>query len=317
MAVQHRGFVAAALVAMIAMTTAASAGASPARRPLAAAAQWKVGDCFTDANVDVDEVTLSSAVPCTKDHTVQIVGGAELPAALASAPLTTLTDTKSAVRPQLAAFAKQTCSASAVVENLYPKQAKALAALFEKNGVTDDWMVPAAGRMGWVLPEAASFDAGAKALLCVFEPDADIGSGRTAGDIRKISTRDPLATLRLCFDFNAENTGQDFQPCDKVHDGERLIFFPMSVSGKPADVTAWQDADWAPYDAVCAEFAAVLVGAKRADFKVRADTNAPDPIVDGTRFFNCQTYPTKKTAAIPAGVIMTGAGKAKIKFAKT
>ncbi len=62
--------------------------------------------------------------------------------------------------------------------------------------------------MGWVLPDAASFDAGTKAMLCVFHLNPDAGTGSSAGDIRKISTRDPLEQLRLCFDFNADEHGQ-------------------------------------------------------------------------------------------------------------
>ncbi len=71
------------------------------------------------------------------------------------------------------------------------------------------------------------------------------------------------------------------------------------------------------FDEVCAEFAAVLVGAKRTDLLYRADTDAALAPVDGKRLFNCRTYPEDETAAFPAGVIATGLGKTKVKFAKT
>ena len=299
--------VVAAVVATLSLTAAASAGA-------ATAPKWKVGDCYSDAQIDFDEVNLASAVDCTKDHEAQIVGGAPLPAALASAPLADLTSTTSALRPQVVAFAAQTCSPAAVAKTVYPKQGAALSPLFTKYGVTD-WTVPAPGSTGWALPDAASYDAGTKALLCVFAPSA-AGIGTTAGDIRKVSTPTPVAT-RLCFDFNAANTATVYQPCAKTHDIESLIWVALPITSQPADPTTWQDADWAPFDAACAEFAAAVVGAKRADFKFNADTDPGKSPSNGKRMFNCRAYPTKTTAAIAANAILAGAGKAKIKLATT
>ena len=299
--------VVALLVAAASLT--AIAGAAAATAPT-----WKIGDCFSDAQVDFDSVTLASAVPCTKEHEVQVVGGADLPAALASQPLSALVDLHSAVRPQVVAFAAETCSPSNDVKSIYPKQAAALSALFEKHDI-EEFVVPAAGQMGWALTDAASFDAGTKAMLCVFHPNPSANSGSTAGDIRKISTRDPLATLRLCSDFN--DTGSEYQRCDKVHDIESLIWVKLPLSGQPADPNTWQDADWAPFDAVCAEFGAAVVGARRADFKFNSDTDPAGSVFDGSRMFNCRAYPKSDTAAIPANVILAGAGKAKIKLAKT
>ena len=267
---------------------------------------------LTDAQVD--QVTLSSAADCTKEHAAEIVGGATLPAALASSPVATLVDTKSAVRSQLEAFAAETCSPAAVVKNVYPKQAAALAPLFAKDGVTD-WTVPASGFLGWALPDAASYDAGTKALLCVFEPSTSAGSS-TAGDIRRISTPTPVAN-RLCYDFTADNSASVHQSCAQTHDIEALMFLQMPLSGQPTDPNTWSPADWAPFDGACAQFGTAVVGAKRADFKFDSDTNPNQAPNNGTRVFTCRAYPTKDTAAIAANQILAGAGTAKIKLAKT
>ena len=303
--------------ALVSVTAIASAGAAPTRAPEATAPQWKVGDCFTDAQIDFDEVTLSSTVDCTKEHEAQIVGGATLPAALASAPLADLiglTSPTSALRQQVVAFANETCSPAAVIKNVYPKQAAKLAPLFDKNGVTD-WTVPAPGRMSWALPDAASYDAGTKALLCVFEPSA-AGIGTTAGDIRTISTPTPVAT-RLCFDFDAANTGTVHQSCAQTHDVESMLYIELPLSGQPTNPNAWRAADWAPFDAVCAQFAAAVVGAKRADFKFDSDTDPTRASSNGKRTFSCRAYPVKATTAIAANEVLAGAGTAKIKLAKT
>jgi len=304
--------VALAITAVVTMATITSAGASPARAPQAAAPKVQVGDCFAKAQVDYDEVTISSKVPCTKAHDVQVVGTAALPAALASAPLDTLTDVKSAIRPQLEAFADQTCTADAVAKVVYPKQAAALSTLFAKDTVTY-WTPPAPGNGGWALPDAAAFDAGTKAVLCVFQPNPNEGSGSTVGDIRKISTRDPLSTLRLCFDFKADGGGTQYQSCDKVHDGESLLWVSLPVTGLPADPSTWSDAQWAPFDSACAAYGEAVIGAKRTDLKINSDTGTSAP-ANGRRLFNCRAYPLKDTDAIPAGAILAGAGKAKIKF---
>jgi len=100
----------------------------------------------TDAVFALPQVTLGT----------QIVGGAELPAALASVPLATLVDTKSAVRPQVVAFAAETCSPANDVKSIYPKQAAKLSALFAKHNI-DEFVPPAAGQMGWALMVRAPY----------------------------------------------------------------------------------------------------------------------------------------------------------------
>jgi len=307
-----RGLVAAGVAAVVLVTTVAVAGATA---PRAKSPTWKVGDCYATADVDHDEVDLTTKVACTKEHDVQVLAGAKLPSPLGKAEYADLVTPGRSDRIDLVDFATETCTSAAVARSLYPKQAKALVQLFEKHDV-EEWVAPVAGRMGWVLPDEASYDAGAKALLCIFEPDGAV-TGTTAGDIRKVATSDPLKTLRLCFDFNATNTGTEFRSCDEVHDGESLIWIPLPVTGKPRDVSTWGDAEWAPLDDVCAEFATVLIGAKRADLKFNVDTDPTLGTNNGKRYFNCRTYPLDEAAAFPAGFIATGAGKAKIKFAKT
>ena len=193
---------------------------------------------------------------------MQVIGGAAMPASLAAAGRTALVSSYSSVRPALVAFAESTCAPPAVVGNLYPKIAKQMSNLLFTNDVTE-WVPPAAGRTGWVLPDQASFDAGATDLLCIFEPNASITKS-SAGDLRRISTKDPLATLRLCFDFSADNSRADYVSCAKAHDEESLIWISQDVSDRPADVSTWTDEDWAPYDEACVEFGKAVIGARRS-----------------------------------------------------
>jgi len=305
-----RRFVAAVVVAGVAGMTVAPAGATTAR---AKAPAWNVGDCFASADVANDEVDLSSKVACAEEHAAQIVAGTKLPKSLASAPraalLTPGTDDRGAVE----ALATVTCGPEATAKALYPRQAKALAKLFAEYSV-DEWMVPAGGVMGWALPDAASFDAGATSLLCVFVPDAtQTVSGSSAGDIFDIATKDPLESLRLCLDF--VTNGTTLASCDAVHDGEVLAFVPLPVAGLPDDVSTWHEGQWATYDQICSRFTQAMVGAPRKDLKVRGDTNPAAPAVNGTRVFMCWTYPAAIDKAFPAGLVVTGLGKQKIRFA--
>jgi hypothetical protein len=109
-------------VAVVRGVVGTTAGAST--RGTAAAkttTKWAAGDCYSDANVDFDKVTLSSKVACTKTHDVQIINGAPLPATLASAGLAALTSTSSSVRTALVTFAALTCSVATHADALYPK----------------------------------------------------------------------------------------------------------------------------------------------------------------------------------------------------
>jgi hypothetical protein len=68
---------------------------------------------------------------------------------------------------------------------------------------------------------------------------------------------------------------------------------------------------------VCAQFAAAVVGAKRADIKLTSDTDPTRAASNGKRVFTCRAYPTKDTAAIAADQVLAGAGRAKIKLTAT
>ena len=304
-----------ALVATTALALTTVTAAAAATTAKSAAPTWRVGDCYTRGNVDFDVVDLTSKVACSKEHGLQVVGGAPLPAALAAAGLDALTDRTSAVRPQLLDFVRATCAPGEVVANLYPKAtAKRLAALFAQHKVSD-WMPPAGGQMGWVMPDPDSFAAGATDVLCVHITNRAI-HGTTAGDLRDISTNATLPDQRLCGRFRADGLGSDGVGCDTVHDIESLLWVGLDVTGKPADAQTWTATDWADLDATCAQFATAVIGAHRSDIVVNADTDPTQAPIDGNRFFNCRAYPKVETQAFPANVILTALGNAKIHFTK-
>lgn len=275
--------------------------------------KWAVGDCYAKADVDRDEVDLSSKVPCTKRHTVQIVGGAPLPTTLASAGLPTLLSATSPVRSTLAQLAALTCNAGNTISNVYRKLGSKLQPLMLSGNVTE--FVPASpGRTGWVLPDAASFSAGTTDLLCIWEPDKAI-KGADTGDIRQLETKSPLTPMRMCFDFKPDNSGADLAGCGKAHDKEMLILISQLVTGKPARIADWTDADWATFDEACAKFTTVLIGADRGDLLIRADTDGTVSASQGRRMFSCHAYTEDDKLQLPAGTLV-GVGKAKIKFPK-
>lgn len=298
-----RRFVAAVVVA-IAATMAAPAGASTA----------KAGDCFASADVALDTVDLTSKVACSENHAAQVIRSTKLPKSLASAPLASLLTPGSPDRSAVEALAAVACGPDATAKALYPRQAKKLAKLFGAQSITE-WMVPAAGVIGWALPDAASFAAGTTSLLCVYVPDPSrTVSGSSAGDLFDLASTDPVANLRLCLDVVSGGTTQ--ASCDAVHDGEVLAFVPLSVAGLPDDVTTWSEGQWARYDEICSGFTQAMVGAARTDLKVRGDTDPTRPVVDGRRVFMCWTYPAATGTAFPAGFVVTGIGKQKIPFAE-
>jgi hypothetical protein len=301
--------VAAAVAALGATCAVAAFATAAAAKP--AAGSWKAGDCFADANVDADEVTLPSKVPCTKQHEVQVLVGAALPASLAKAGLSTLTDDTSSEHAALREFAAKTCSPGATVAAVYPKAAHTLQSLMHGHDVPG-WVPPAPGNMGWVLPERASFAAGHKDLLCVFHVAKD-AVNTTPGDVRKLATGAALGGFRICFDFNADNTGTQAANCGDVHDVESLLWIEQPVAGHPDSVTDWTDADYGTFDAACQDFGQALVGADRKDLKIRADVGDTAASERGTRLFDCTVYPTADTQKLPAGSVV-GRGTAKIAF---
>jgi hypothetical protein len=300
--------VAGALATLAVVATGTAAGAKPT------AHAWRVGDCYAEANVDFDEVTLTSKVPCTESHEVQILEGAALPANLAKAGIATLTDGTSNEHAELRDFAGQTCRPADLVGSVYPKAARKLAAQMRTSDVRG-WVPPAPGNMGWVLPEAASFDAGNKDLLCIFHVARD-AVNTTPGDVRKLATRAALGGFRICFDFNADNAGTGAASCANVHDVESLIWVELPAAGHPDKVADWTDEDYSTFDTTCGRLGEALVGASRPDLKLRAFTGETPISERGTRLFDCTAYPTVDTQRLPAGSIV-GVGKAKIAFVDT
>ena len=145
------------------------------------APSWKVGDCFETVDLDAAAVDLSTKVACSKEHGAQVIGGAELPSTLSGLTRDELLEGTGASQQELSDFVAETCAASEVVGNVYPKKtAKALTTLFDEYSV-DAWIPPLAGALSIVLPDADSFDAGATDVLCVYLPDESF-SGTTAGD---------------------------------------------------------------------------------------------------------------------------------------
>jgi hypothetical protein len=166
--------------------------------------------------------------------------------------------------------------------------------------------------MGWVLPDPASVAAGHKDLLCIFH-SVDDPSNTAPGDVRKLATDAALGGFRICFDFNAENTGTEAASCADVHDVESLFWIEQPVAGHPDSITDWTDADYSTFDAACRDFGKVLVGASRHDLKIRADATNRPASDHGTRLFDCTTYPRDDDLRLPAGSVV-GAGTAKIAF---
>lgn len=304
-----------AIATVIAASTLATAAAAVAPAAGADAPKWKIGDCYATADVDADTVELTSKVDCAQEHAVQVLAGAPLPKALATTGLANLLDSDTSERGRLLSFVRDTCTPAAMAKHVYPKSAKRLASLFERYDV-DEWMAPAAGSTGWVLPDADGFAAGATDLLCVHIPNAAV-HGTTAGDLRRISTRDPLPSLRLCADFRADGRGAVGVSCADDHEIESLIWLALDTTDAPPDVSSWTADDWKPYDTACRDFAVAVIGAKRTDIVVTADTRPDEAPLQGTRFFNCRAYSQNETAAFPGGVILTGAGSAPIRFTTT
>lgn len=301
--------VAAAVAALGATSSVAVFQTAAVAKP--AAGSWKAGDCFANANVDADEVTLTSKVPCTKQHEVQVLEGAALPASLAKADLSTLTDDSSSEHTALREFAAKTCSPGSTAAAVYPKVAHKLESLLREHDVPG-WVPPAPGNMGWVLPESASFAAGHKDLLCIFHAAKD-AVNTTPGDVRKLATSAALGGFRICFDFNADNTGTQAASCSDVHDVESLFWIEQPVAGHPDSVADWTEADYSTYDSACQDFGQTLVGAARKDLKIRADIGNTAVLARGTRLFDCTVYPTADNLRLPAGSVV-GRGKAKIAF---
>ena len=262
----------AAVLGFLMANAPLSAWAAP--RPV-----WAAGACFTDAEVQHDLLVLSSAVPCEKPHTVQTIGGGSLPASFAGFSLTQLKDQGNAtLRAALADFGDQICSGRAIAPSIWPTQGAAVAsALMGLAATTAGGVLPGVGQgmnFGWVLPDAASFDAGDRSMVCVvFAADPKSAGSIAAinalrGDLRQLGSHATLASLRDCTVYDATTRKNVTVSCARPHDSELIAHY---VARLPVDVGRMTDAQWAPFDAQCKALMDVLVGAKRPDLKAVAN----------------------------------------------
>ena len=243
---------------------------------------WAPGACFTAAEIQNDLLVLSSAVPCDQPHTVQTVGGGPLPATFAGFSLTQLKDqSNTTLRKALADLGDQICSGKVTAPNIWPKQGAAVAnALTGLAASTGGGVLPGVGEgmnFGWVFPDAASFDAGDRSMVCVvFSADSKSG-GTTAtvdamhGNLQDLGTNATLASMRECSVYNAKTKLNATVSCAKPHDGELIAHY---VARLPADFGSMTDAQWVPFDAQCKALMDALVGAKRSDLKAIANPSA-------------------------------------------
>lgn len=269
-------------VAGVAIVTMAAV-ALPAGSALGATAPaWKAGACFARAEIQNDFVDLTSAVPCEQPHTVQSVGGAALPAALAQYSLAQLRDTANvSVRTALGVLADEACSGKAIASGIWPKQGAAIARVLTGLAATAaGGVLPGLGdgmNFGWVLPDAAAFDGGDRSMVCVVykadpKSDGSVAAVRgLTGDLQLLGSSDTVASLRHCTKYQAAAKRNLTVSCAKPHRDEVIAFFAGSL---PVDVAKMTEAQWAPYDAQCRAITDVLVGAKRSDLTVVANPDA-------------------------------------------
>jgi hypothetical protein len=268
-----------------------------------AAPSWKPGDCFAKANVDTDFVDLASKVPCTKPHTVQVTAGAPLPATALEWGITRLRNPKEPIRPWLEQFELSACAPANTAPTIYPKGGAAVAAALAP--VKAKYIIPGMGRFGWVLPDDASWNAGARDFLCTFEPDPG-REGANRSDIRALETSSPLLGLRYCSDGDGEEI-----PCSKPHDVQGLLFFAVDTTGLPRPVTNWSDVEYAPFDRACQQIAAALTKADLSGVTVRANADPAGVDPDGFQQITCVAFMTDETMLLPGGTIL-GRGPKKI-----
>ncbi len=304
----------AAATAVLALTL----GALPLTPSTAAPAGWTPGDCFAKANVFDDVVELNSKVDCARPHQVQVMGGAALPASLAALPLAELQDdSNTAVFDALVAFSNRVCSPTKTAPNMWPGKGAAMAkALRPPASVTGGGVLPAlrAGvNFGWVFPDAESFAAGDKSLICVlYSPRGAIGTpqetmGMLRGDARLLATSRTLPTMRGCFLYDEAGLSQP-SSCAKPHDDEAMAFFAARL---PADYADMTDTQWAPFDDQCRGVVEALVGAARTDLRAYVDASATQEA--GTLvYLTCYAQRVKASDGsyplFPAGTIV-GLGK--------
>lgn len=293
---------------------AAGTLAPPAGAARKAPALWRVGQCYTGADVATQTVDLTSTVACSEEHAAQIVAGAPLPKKLVKVDRAILLDPASKQYARLTAFAVGHCGPDDTVKHLYPKAKDRLRELFTQYDV-DSWMPPASGVLGWLVPDPDSYALGATDVLCVHVPDPLLTES-TAGDLRRISTRAPMPSMRLCADLGADGGRATFVRCDRQHDIETLLRVQLDVEGKPAEVLKWTDGDWGSIDEACQDLAIAVIGVKRNQILINADTDPSQPAVDGRRTIDCRAVPFDEAKAFAAGTVVTGVGSRPIRMTR-
>jgi hypothetical protein len=166
---------------------------------------------------------------------------------------------------------------------------------------------------GWVFPDAASFEAGDRSLICVlYQPKGQtttsLGTmGLLRGDARLLAGTRTLPTMRWCWSYTADGFLKNVS-CAKPHNDELMASFATRM---PADYADMTDAQWAPLDAQCKGIVEALVGAARPD--LRAYVDAPSQPAEGTLVYLQCAVQRQKAAdgsypLLPGGTVV-GLGK--------
>lgn len=322
----------ASATALMVFGIGATSAGSPATVSSAASSSWAVGDCYATADVANNEITLSSKVPCTEDHAVQIVAGAPLSKALSKAGYGELRDGKSKTRKALDSFAfNEVCTNKSLAKGAYPENGASIGKALEKVNAGEfipgapgglGWVQP--DGFGWVLPDRASFDAGAKDVLCVFGFATDF-TGSRGGDVRQLETTAAMPNFRTCSSSKAGETQEVLVrvpiSCDEPHVQETVVYLGLDVTGQPKNVTDWRDKNWVKFDKACASIADILIGGTNPEFKIQANTNPAAPLYKlarasktTARLFSCDVRGLEPGAMLPAGTAI-GLGDRKLKVA--
>ena len=113
--------VATGLVAAMVMMITGSATAS------AASSDYAVGDCYSTGDFDHDEISLSSKVPCTSTHAMQIIVGSPIPKKLLAAGYARLRDQSSKTYKALDLYAwNSACTTTKMAKAFYANQGAAV-----------------------------------------------------------------------------------------------------------------------------------------------------------------------------------------------
>lgn len=250
------GLLSVLLVAGAAIGVAPTAQAAPAAHP------W---DCLTRADVVGDAVDYASTVDCAQPHQAQVLAVRKLPASIARLPYAELGKVGSPAYTRWTTAGHRLCAGAPIANAIWGAKGPALMKALGSRAVA---IIPdfSQGRasIGWVLPDAASWQAGDRSLYCMLH----IGKESWRGDIRDIATNRSVPDLRTCL-----NAAGSATPCSQPHDAETL--FTWYTKGFPdKGPAALSDAEWVSWDRSCQAAAETLIGASRTDMGGRANTRA-------------------------------------------